>query len=351
MVRKLFGVAILLALLGAVFLPAALYAQADFYKGKNLTIIQGREPGGSGDLRTKALVSFLQKYIPGNPTILMEYMAGAGGRKAANYLYRSARPDGLTIGNPSVGMISSAVLGESGVQYDIEKFSYLGSPYSTYHAVFVSRKEAGFDTIEKLKAATGIRVGAQSGGIVTYNEGRRFAYIVGLKEPRFIAADGGSELDPALMRGEIDARATGADTVVQRNREWVEKGVVNFHAIMEVPKGDKHPHLGHIPEIDSFAKSDLDRKLIVLTRSFRIAGTPFVVPPGTPKDRVAILQEGFRRTYQDPEFFKEYKRMTGDEPTPLLPEAHEKAVRDIPREPEVIEVFKKLVGAGPLPAR
>jgi hypothetical protein len=64
-----------------------------------------------------------------------------------------------------------------------------------------------------------------------------------------------------------------------------------------------------------------------------------------------MLQEGFRRTYQDPEFFKEYKRMTGDEPTPLLPEAHEKAVREIPREPEVIEVFKKLVGAGPLPTR
>lgn len=351
MVRKHFGVAILLALLGAAFLPAVLYAQSDFYKGKNLTLIQGREPGGSGDLRTKALVSFLQKYIPGNPTIVMEYMAGAGGRKAANYLYRSARPDGLTIGNPSVGMISSAVLGESGVQYDIEKFSYLGSPYSTYHAVFVSRKEAGFDTIEKLRAATGIRVGAQSVGFVTYNEGRLFAYILGLKEPRFIAAYGGSELDPALMRGEIDARATGADTVVQRNREWLEKGVVNFHAIMEVPKGDKHPQLGQVPEMDSFAKSELDRKLIVLTRSFRIAGTPFVVPPGTPKDRVAMLQEGFRKTYQDPEFFKEYKRMTGDEPTPLLPEAHEKAVREIPREPEVIEVFKKLVGAGPLPPR
>jgi len=204
---------------------------------------------------------------------------------------------------------------------------------------------------EKLRAATGIRVGAQSVGFVTYNEGRLFAYILGLKEPRFIAAYGGSELDPALMRGEIDARATGADTVVQRNREWLEKGLVNFHAIMEVPKGDKHPQLSQVPEIESFAKSELDRKLIVLTRSFRVAGTPFVVPPGTPKDRVAILQEGFRKTYQDPAFFQEYKKLTGDEPTPLLPEAHEKAVREIPREPEVVEVFKKLVGAGPLPAR
>ncbi|MET0500840.1 MAG: hypothetical protein ABW172_04890, partial [Candidatus Binatia bacterium] len=98
MLRKYFSALILLAL------PAAVFAQADFYQGKTLTIIQGRDPGGTGDLRVKALVSFLQKYIRGNPTIVMEYMAGGGGRKAANYLYRTARPDGLTIGNPSVGM-------------------------------------------------------------------------------------------------------------------------------------------------------------------------------------------------------------------------------------------------------
>jgi tripartite-type tricarboxylate transporter receptor subunit TctC len=88
-----------------------------------------------------------------------------------------------------------------------------------------------------------------------------------------------------------------------------------------------------------------------MARAFRIAGTPFVLPPGTPKDRVEIIQAAFRRAYQDPEFFKEYKKLTGDEPTPLLPEAHEKAVREIPREREVVQVFKKLVGAGAFPPR
>jgi hypothetical protein len=82
-----------------------------------------------------------------------------------------------------------------------------------------------------------------------------------------------------------------------------------------------------------------------------MAGSPFVLPPATPKDRVKILQEGFRKTFQDPDFFKEYDKMTGDLPTPLLPENHGKAIAEIPREPEVIEIFKKLVGAGPLPAR
>ncbi|HWL92558.1 MAG TPA: hypothetical protein VNT79_03405, partial [Phycisphaerae bacterium] len=148
----------------SISVPAA--AQPSFFQGKTVTIIQGRDPGGTGDLRTKAVVTFVQKYLPGNPTVIMEYMPGAGGRKAANHLFRVAKPDGLTIGNPSIGMISSAVLGESGVQYDIDKFSYLGSPYSTYHSVFVSRKHAGFSSLEKLQAATGIRIGAQSVGFV-----------------------------------------------------------------------------------------------------------------------------------------------------------------------------------------
>jgi tripartite-type tricarboxylate transporter receptor subunit TctC len=327
-------------------------AQTSFFQGKTVTLIQGRDPGGTGDLRTKSLVPFLQKYIPGNPTVVMEYMPGAGGRKAANHLFRVAKADGLIIGNPSIGMVSSAILGESGVQYDIDKFAYLGSPYSTYHAVFLTRKQAGFNSVEKLQAATGIRVGAQSVGFVTYNEGRLFAFILGLKEPRFVAAYGGAELDPALLRGEIDGRATGSDSIVQRNKEWLEKdSPVDFHAILEVPKGEKHPQFLNLREIESFAKSDLERKVIQMARAFRIAGTPFVLPPGTPKDRVEIIQAAFRKTFLDQEFFREYKKLTGEEPTPLLPENHEKAIKEIPREREVVELFKKLVGAGPLPGR
>jgi len=339
--------------LGVCFLlawSAGLHAQTNFYQGKTITIVQGRDPGGTGDMRVRAMLPFLQKYIPGNPTIVSEFMPGGGSRKAANYVYKSARPDGLTIGNLGLGMISSALLGETGVLYDLDKFFYLGSPFSSHHAVFVTRKEAGLSSIEKLRAASGIRIGGQSVGFSTYIEGRLFAYIIGLKEPRFVTGYGGAELDPALMRGEIDARATSADTVLQRNPEWLEKRLVDFHAIIEVPKGEKHSHFTHLPELESFAKSEKDRKLMTLQRAFRVAGQPFVLPPGTPKDRVEILQEAFRKTYRDPEFDKEYKKFTADDPTPLMPEAHEKTIREIPRDPEVSELFKKLMGAEPMPS-
>lgn len=335
-------------LLGA---PASSLPQAPFFQGKTITIVQGRDPGGTGDIRVRAMIPFLQKYIPGNPSIVNEYMPGGGSRKAANYIYKQAKPDGLTIGNLGLGMISSGLLGEAGVLYDVDKFIYLGSPFSSHHAIFVTRKDAGFSTLEKLRAAEGIRIGGQSVGFSTYIEGRLFAYILGLKDPRFVTGYGGAELDPVLMRGEIDARSTSADTVMRRNPDWISKGLVDFHAIVEVPKGEKHHLFPNVPELETLARSDKERKLVTLYRAFRVAGQPFVLPPGTPKDRSDMIREAFRKTYSDPEFHKEYKKLTADDATPLMPDTHEKVIREIPRDPEVVGIFKKLQGADPLPPR
>ena len=329
--------------------PGLLLAQTPFYQGKTITIIQGRDPGGTGDVRVKAVIPFLQKYIPGNPNILSEYMPGGGSRKAANHIFKTAQPDGLTIGNLGSGMVAVAVLGEKGVLYDLDKFIYLGSPFSSHQSIFVTRKDPGFSSIEKLRAAKGLRIGGQSVGFSTYNEGRIFAYILGLSDPTFVTGYGGAELDPALMRGEIDARATSADTVFRRNPEWLEKNLVDFHSIIEVPKGDKHPGFAQLPELETFSKTEKDRKIMTMQRAFRVTGQPFVLPPGTPKERAQILREAFLKVYKDPEFHKEYKKLTADDATPLMPEAHEKVIREIPRDPEIAEIFKKLVGAGPLP--
>lgn len=326
-------------------------AQEPFYQGKTVTIVQGRDPGGTGDIRVRAMVPFLKKYIPGNPTIVMEYMTGGGSRKAANHLFQLAAADGLTIGNVSSGMVYSGVLGVTGVSYDLNQFHYLGSPFSSHHAVFVTRTGLGFSSAEKLRSASGLRIGGQSVGFSTYNEGRLFAYFLDIKEPVFVTGYGGAELDPALIRGEIDGRSTSADTVLRRNPDWLKKPVVDFHAIIEVPKGEKHGVFGELPDLESFAKSDTDHEIMAMQRAFRQVGQPFVLPPNTPGDHVKIIQDAFRKTYQDPEFKKQYKKFTRDDPTPLLPEDHEKVIKEIPREPEIIAIFKQLVGAGPLPPR
>lgn len=116
--------------------PVRSFLRFLFIQGKTITVIAGTEPGGTLDMRIKAFLPFLRKYIPGEPTIITEYMPGGGGRKAANYIYRVARPDGLTIGAPVSGFLMLAVLKEPGVEYDLNKLIYLGAPDGIAHYVF-----------------------------------------------------------------------------------------------------------------------------------------------------------------------------------------------------------------------
>jgi tripartite-type tricarboxylate transporter receptor subunit TctC len=341
------------ALLLDLFTVSVAFPQTSFFQGKTITIVQSSAPGGVGDMRTKAIVPFLQKYIPGNPAIVMQYMDGGGGRKAANHLYNSVRPDGLTIGRMSTPFVMHPILGESGVLYDIDKVIYLGTSYSGGYHVYLTRREAGLDSVEKLRAASGVRVGAQSVGHLIYISGRMFSYLIGLKQPRFVTGYNARELDIAIERGEIDARSTVLDSMLHENREWVEKGLMDFHALIEIPKGRKHAHprFAQLPEIETFARSDVDRKLIAMYRTFVGSGNPYILPPGTPKDRAQILQEAMRKTYRDPEFFKEYAKLTGLKAEPQMPEELEQTIKEMPRDREAVELFKKLTGAEPLPQR
>src|SRR3972149_825390 len=111
--------------------------QAPFYQGKTVTLVRGSTPGGIGEMRLRALVPYLKKHIPGEPTIMIEFMPGGGGRKVATYVYGSTRPDGLTVASGLGGMVTSAILGETGVQYDLDKIIFLGSTESESHYTFL----------------------------------------------------------------------------------------------------------------------------------------------------------------------------------------------------------------------
>ena len=107
-----------------------------------------------------------------------------------------------------------------------------------------------------------------------------------------------------------------------------------------------------LPDLSSFAKSDKERKLLAMMEGFRVVGTILTAPPGTPKERLDTLKEAVAKTYADPKFAADYKRLTGgDDPSPLLPDEQAKIVRGIPRDPEIIELFKKFAATAPLPAR
>src|SRR4030095_12796420 len=128
----------------------------------------------------------LRKHIPGNPTVVVEIIDGGGGRRAANHVFQNAKPDGLTIGALSSSVIGLQVMRETGVMYDIDKFIYLGTPVSENHNVIYTRRELGLNSLDKLRAASGVRIGAQEVGAVSYISGRLFAYFLDLKAPKFV---------------------------------------------------------------------------------------------------------------------------------------------------------------------
>ena len=328
-------------------------AQTPLYEGKNILLVSGTDAGGAGDLRTRAVIPLLKKHIPGHPNIVVQYMPGAGGRKAANHMYKSVRPDGLTIGAMLTGMVQGTIFGETDVLYELDKFIYLGSHarYAPYG--FLTRKSAGFNTKENLTSARGIRIGAPAVGHSLYTMARLFTYMLDMKEPRFVTGYTPREIDFALERNEIDARVSILDSLLTRNAQWLDKDLINIHATIDIPKGIDHAdaRLANLPEIEGFARSNQDRRLIQLFRGARDTGQPFVLPPGTPAEPVKILREAMRKAFADPEYVKAYEKLTSEPAMPLAPEDFEKLLRELPREAELIDLFKKLSGPGPLPKR
>ena len=341
------------ASLAGALLPSQALPQVPYYEGKTIKAIAGQAPGGLGSNRVKAVVPFLQKYIPGKPHIVTEYMEGAGGQKAANYVHKTARPDGLTIAFWSAGVVPAAVLGQLGVLYDLDEVIFLGAHQTGRSTVFFTRKEVGLDNLEKLRAASGLRIGAQSVGHGTYYVSRLFAFVFGLKEARWVTGYSGPESDIAILNGETDARGSAVDQIISSRPDWVEKNLMHFHAIYEVPKGQKHPHprFGQLPEFGSFAKSDRERKVLDLYRATQSASHPIVLPPKTPKEPVQILREAIGKTFDDPQFLKEYEKLTGEEPRPVKGEVLERDIKTIVGQRDISDLLKRIGGPDALPAR
>jgi tripartite-type tricarboxylate transporter receptor subunit TctC len=297
--------------------------QTLYYQGKIVTVLRGGEPGGTGDLQARALIPFLERYLPGRPKIIISNMPGAAGRKAANHIFTTAKPDGLTIGAVGAGLVVGPILGLTGTMYDLEKLIYLGSTESGDPYFFLSRKDAGYDSLEKLRAAPGLRIGAQAVG----------------------------HLDVALDRGEVDARANGTDTILQRNRDALTKEKFDVHSTISIPKGKPHSLFPAAPELETFAKDDRERQLINLFRTFSYPRWPYILPPGTPSEIVTTLRGAMAKAFKDPDFAKEYKKLLAADPTPFTGEEVQTAIKGLPRDAEIVGLYKKLADGGPLPPR
>lgn len=337
------------------FMPSrnAAAAEAPFYQGKTITLIQGGgTAGGTADLRTKPVIQYLQKHLPGSPAIVFQYMSGGGGTAAANHMAAVARPDGLTIGVITSSTFANAVLGAPGVRYRLDDFIYFGSPTSGGPYTLAIRPGLGLDTVDKLRSYQGLRFAERSVGHTMYIIGRVMAFVLGFEEPKWVVGYGSTELRLALERKEADARANSLASIVRETPEWIKENFV-FPIVMKNTQGEGAESVPQFPQgrptVEQYAGTEIKRAILRFHNAVRPAGNVFIVPRGIPEPARKALKEAFDRIWRDPNFARDYERLTKDDASPVTGEAIEQALRELPRDPKVMEVYKQLIGAGPLP--
>jgi tripartite-type tricarboxylate transporter receptor subunit TctC len=294
--------------LGFVLLAVAPAKSAsdDFYRGKNIRIVVGFAAGGGFDTYSRVIGRHMGKFIPGNPTFVVDNMTGAGSLIAANHVYKVAKPDGLTIGHFIGGLILQQVMGGSGIEFDARKFEMIGVPVKE-NVVCALRKESGITSMESwLAAKTPVKLGGTAPGSTTDDVVKILKEAVGLPVQLVSGYKGTADIRLAADSGELAGGCWAWESIKVTWRQALEaKNVVVV--LQTIPK--PHPDLPTIPLAINFAKTDEAKKLVEAgIHDTQVFTRPYVLPPGTPKERVQMLRSAFLDTLKDREFLAEAEK-------------------------------------------
>lgn len=297
--RKLaFVVAVLL------FFGSSAFGQEPFYKGKTVRIIVGASAGGGYDTYSRTIARHMGKHVPGNPTIVVENMPGAGFLISANYMYKVAKPDGLTIGHFIGGLFLQQFLSlRGGIEFDSRKFEYVGVPAQDNYAIGIS-KATGITSMEQwLSSKTPIKLGGVGPGSATDDIPKVLGATIGLPFQLVTGYKGTADIRLAFASGEVQGVCNAWESFKATWRKEREAGDVLL-VVQNISK--PHPDLPKVPLAISYAKTDEARKIVnAVVHTVGPTARPYMLPPGTPKDRVEILRKAFMATMKDPEFLAE----------------------------------------------
>ncbi|MGH6770107.1 MAG: Bug family tripartite tricarboxylate transporter substrate binding protein [Xanthobacteraceae bacterium] len=289
---------------------AAAFAQstvAEFYKGKSIHILVGSSAGGGYDTYARAIARHMGKYIPGHPTFVPQNMPGAGGNKAAGYLYSVAPKDGTAIGALFPGSVVHPLLSDAPIQHDPGKLIYLGSANSDVY-VCVARTDAPVKSLKDLFSREMI-IGASNQGGTSRDMPTLSNNVLGTKFRIVTGYAGMREITLALERKEIQGICGfGYSSLLTTTPHWLSQGIVRI-LVQENAKGMPALNKQGIPRTVDFTKNAEDRQILELVYAQAVFGRPFALPPGVPPDRVAALRKAFTDTLADKEFLADAKRI------------------------------------------
>jgi tripartite-type tricarboxylate transporter receptor subunit TctC len=336
-----------LCLFGCSLLPADnLNAQAEpFYKGQTLRVIVAFTPGGAYDTWARMITKHLDKYIPGNPTIVVQNMPGAGSISAANYFTSVAKPDGLTIGLISSALYFDQLIGRKEVNFDWSKFTWIGTPERTSEMLYI-RADAPFKTIEDLRKATDPpKCGATGIGSTDYYFPKLLEDAFGAKFNVVVGYQGAADIDLAVEKGEMHCRAGTLSSFFGREpgRTWTKTGFVRLLVQGGKKRDARSPDTPTIYELmEKYKTPDAIRRLAVVLLSPGDFGRPVIGPPGMSPERAKVLRDAFAKTMSDPELLAEVKKREWEANGLPVEELEALAKEVVVQPPEVIERMKKL---------
>lgn len=297
-----------LAILWACALPLAQATAdevADFYRGRNVSLVIGYPPGGGFDASARLLMRHIGKHIPGNPTLIPKNMPGAGSIVATNYLFNIAPKDGSEFGMIGGSVPFGPLWSREGVKFEATKFNWIGS-MDRWVGIVLLRQDAPAMTVEDAKN-TAVTVGATGSGDVTSIYPRVINELIGTKFKVVGGYQGTSDLNLAIERGEVQGRLGWCwDCVKAEKPDWVSDRKIR---VMMQLGFDKDPELPDAPMLIELAMSEEDRQIVRLVFGSQEMARPLLAPPGVPQARIAALRTAFERTMKDPEFLAEAKRL------------------------------------------
>lgn len=338
---------VLSALMGNLCGIGTLQAQSEpYYKGKTVRIIVGLTPGGFYDRWARLLARFMPLYMPGNPNFIVQNMPGAGSMIAMNHVFGVAKPDGLTVVMPNYGVYLDQIAGRKEVRFDLTKGYFIGTPEKS-DIVLYARADAPFKSVQDMrKLAEPAKCGATGTAGADYLIAKVLDDTLGVKINTILGYAGGSEIDIAVEKGEVQCR--GMTIAPHFGREpfdsWHKKGF-DQHILQTSEKRDAR--VGDVPTIyEIFEKentADESRRVADVILRGGDFGRPMIAAPGTPADRVKILREAYVKAMSNPELLAEAKKSRMDVEPVTGEQLQELAKRVLNQPPAVLKRVIKIL--------
>ena len=289
-------ISLIVALLVAA--PARADGVAEFYRGKTINVLIGVNVGGGYDFEARLIARFMRAHIPGNPLLVPQNMIGAGGIKMANYLYSIAPQDGTAIGMFPDTLVAAQAVGTEGVQFDANKFSWLGS-ITTSPVTLAVWHTAGVQSIDDARKRE-IVVAASNKGAITYTFPRMLNEFLGTRFKIVSGYQGNGTMTIAMERGEVEGVTNSWDSWKSFNPAWVQDKKIRV-LVQSEPKSKE---LADVPSVLELARSESDRQIMALIVSGDALGKPLATSPNVPGERVQALRAAFDATIKDPAFIE-----------------------------------------------